>query len=86
MPRGTPSLATQRAQNVAATLAAAGVDAGRIDVAQPVLADDGTAPEEVAAGRASRCRKQANVASEGGSAAVFVPGPRARAVTGSASG
>jgi hypothetical protein len=27
-------------------LAAAGIDAGRVDVAQPMLADDGSAPEE----------------------------------------
>ena len=40
-------MATQRAQNVAGALAAAGIDVGRVDVAEPMLADEGSAPEAV---------------------------------------
>jgi K(+)-stimulated pyrophosphate-energized sodium pump len=39
-------LAKQRAQNVAGALSAAGIDAVRVDLEKPVLATDGTSPDD----------------------------------------
>ncbi|MEF9977432.1 MAG: OmpA family protein [Thermomonas sp.] len=39
-------LAKQRAQNVAGALAAAGIDAARVDLEKPVLATEGTSAED----------------------------------------
>jgi len=45
-PAQNAELAKQRAQNVAAALAAAGIDAGRVDLEKPVLAEDGATAED----------------------------------------
>ena len=45
-PAQNAELAKQRAQNVAAALASAGVDATRVDLEKPVLAEDGATAEE----------------------------------------